>query len=185
MLLLSLSRVITQYLLKCGAVLAEESNRIHPGAARAVLADIVHFYRGRVQLMPRPSRRLRILLLGSNEEPTILLRETLAKHAHVAAAWNMGELFGLLELGPYDTFLCDWECQQGVTWREICGEVKQIDPNLPIIVFSRLGGEQEWVEVLEAGCFDLVCAPYSDRKVLSIIEHAVVSQEAHALRTAA
>ena len=134
--------------------------------------------------MLRSSNRLRILLLGSNEEPMILLRETLAKHAHVTAAWNIGELFGLLELGPYDVFLCDWEYQR-LTWREICREVQQIDPNLPIIVFCRLGGECEWVEVLEAGCFDLACAPYSDRKVLSIIEHAVASQEARALRSVA
>lgn len=134
--------------------------------------------------MLRSSRRLRILLLGNNEEPTILLRETLAKHAHVATAWNLGELFGLLELGPYDAFLCDWEFQ-GVSWREICREVKQRDPHLPIIVFCRLGGECEWAEVLEAGCFDLACAPYSDRKVLSIIEHAVASRKDCPLRTVA
>ena len=53
------------------------------------------------------------------------------------------------------------------------------------IVVSRCGGEKEWVEVLDAGCFDLVCAPFSARQVLYVVEHAVADYEAQALKSVA
>jgi len=126
--------------------------------------------------MPRTSQHLSVLLLSSNEEATGQLRETLAREVELAAAWTGEELFHLLETAQYDAFLCDWESLGG-RCREVCREVKQLYPGLPIIVVSRCGGEQEWVEVLEAGCFDLIAAPYSVRQVLSVVEYAVASRE--------
>ena len=125
--------------------------------------------------MARTSERLRVLLLGSNEEETRLLREALSRETELAAAWSPEELFGLLPLASYDAFLCDRDSQEGA-WREVCVEVKRKYPDLPIIVLSRCGGEKEWVEALEVGCFDLVCAPYFNRQILSVIEHAVASR---------
>ena len=133
--------------------------------------------------MPGTSERLRVLLLSSNEEATRLLREALSREAELATAWTPEELFGLLQRTGYDAFLCDWDCPGG-GWREVCGNVKQNYPDLPIILLCRMcrcGGEKEWVEVVEAGCFDLVCAPYFDRQILSVIEHAVASREAQTL----
>ena len=126
---------------------------------------------------------LSVLLLSSNEEATRRLRETLARESELATAWNPEELFGLLQSTGYDAFLCDWDCQGG-SWRELCRDVKRNYPDLPIILLCRMcpcGGEKEWVEVLEAGYFDLVCAPFSDRQILSVIEHAVASHEARTL----
>ena len=133
--------------------------------------------------MPGTSERLSVLLLSSNEEATRLLHETLSREAELATAWNPEELFGLLTRPGYDAFLCDWDCQGG-SWREVCREVKRNYPDLPIILLCRMcrcGGEKEWVEVLEAGYFDLICAPFSDRQILSVIEHAVASHEARTL----
>ena len=129
------------------------------------------------------SDRLSVLLLSSNEEATRLLREALSREVELATAWNPEELFGVLQRTGYDAFLCDWDCQGG-GWREVCREVKRNYPDLPIILLCRMcpcGGEKEWVEVLEGGYFDLVCAPFSDRQILSVIEHAVASCEARAL----
>lgn len=137
--------------------------------------------------MPKMSERLRILMLSDQEEATGFLRETLAAHLDVATARDSEELFSLLQSSSFDAFLCDWDCPEN-TWREICREVKGSHPDLPIIVVCRMcrsGGEREWVEVLEAGCFDLACAPYSDRMILSIIEHAVASRQGCVLRSAA
>lgn len=130
--------------------------------------------------MREKSGRLSVLLLTSNEEATRLLGETLSKEAELATAWDAEELSRLLQRTGYDALLLDWECKGGV-WREVCREVKQNYPALPIIVVSRCGDEKEWVEVLKEGCFDLISAPFSVRHVLYVIAHAVASREKEAL----
>ena len=135
--------------------------------------------------MWKPSKqRNALLLLSSNDETTRLLASALAEMADVTTAWTVEEFFQFLKSSEYDLALCDWDCQ-GADWRQVCRQVQRDCPDLPIIVVSRCGGEQEWVEVLKAGCFDLITAPYSDRYVLSVIEHAVASREAQAQRSAA
>lgn len=125
-----------------------------------------------------------LILLSNKEETTSPLRSALAGIAEITIAWTVEDLFRFLKRSKYDAFLYDWDFQ-GADWREICHEVQQDYANLPIIVVSRCGGEHEWVEVLKAGCFDMISAPYSDRYVLSVIEHAVSSHERQALRSVA
>lgn len=134
--------------------------------------------------MRKPGERRNVLLLSRNEETSSPLTRALAEIVDVTTAWSVGELFGLLKSFSYDSFLYDWDFQGG-DWREICRQVQRDYPDLPIIVVCRCGGEPEWVEVLNAGCFDLISAPYSDRYVLSVIEHAVASREAPALQRVA
>ena len=135
--------------------------------------------------MWRPGKqRNALLLLSSNDETTRLLASALAEMADVTTAWTVEDFFQFLRKSEYDLALCDWDCQ-GTDWRQVCRQVQRDYPDLPVIVVSRCGGEQEWVEVLKAGCFDLITAPYSDRYVLSVIEHAVASREAQAQRNVA
>src|SRR3990172_4556052 len=113
--------------------------------------------------MRRPGEhRNFLLLLSGNEATTRDLSKALASVGDITIALTVEELFRLLKRSEYDAFLYDWDFQ-GADWREICHEVQQDYENLPIIVVSRCGGEQEWVEVLKAGCFDLISAPFSDR----------------------
>jgi DNA-binding NtrC family response regulator len=128
--------------------------------------------------------RIALLLLSSDDETTRLLANALAEMADLTTAWTVKDFFEFLKSSEYDLALCDWDCQ-GADWRQVCRQVQRDHPDLPIIVVSRCGGEQEWVEVLKEGCFDLITAPYSDRYVLSVIEHAVASREAHAQKSAA
>ncbi|OFW10064.1 MAG: hypothetical protein A3G20_03605 [Acidobacteria bacterium RIFCSPLOWO2_12_FULL_59_11] len=134
--------------------------------------------------MPQKMDRLKVLLLSSQEPSTDLLREILSRRVLLATAWNREELFHLLRTGRYDVFLCDWEFR-GSDWKEVCSEIRQYDPDLPAIVVCRLAGEQEWIEVLEAGCFDILSVPYFDYLVLAVLEQAVASREALSRRTAA
>jgi DNA-binding NtrC family response regulator len=135
--------------------------------------------------MWRPGEhRSALLLLSSDDETTRLLVNALAEMADVTTAWTVEDFFQFLKSSEYDLALCDWDCP-GVGWRQVCQQVQRDYPDLPILVVSRCGGEQEWVEVLKAGCFDLISAPFTDRYVLSVIEHAVASREAQARRSAA
>jgi len=123
-------------------------------------------------------------MLSSQEPSTGFLREILAKHVVLATAWDRKQLLRLFRADRYDVFLCDWDFRGG-EWKEVCRDIRQQDPNLPAIVVCRLGEEQEWIEVLEAGCFDILAAPYSECSVLGVLEHAVASHEALKWRTVA
>ena len=43
--------------------------------------------------------------------------------------------------------------------------MQTLDPDLPVIIICRLGGEKEWAGVLESGAFDLLVAPYQASKL--------------------
>ena len=126
--------------------------------------------------MPSKNERLRILLLSGEENNTELLRESLAQHVELEYAWTLPEMLGLLEDHDFDVVVCD-KSFRGGTWEDALEAVRRFHPEIPTIIVSRLGDEQEWIEVLEAGAFDLLAAPYCERAVLSVLEHAVASYQ--------
>ena len=134
--------------------------------------------------MERISQHLKVLVLRGKDGDFEGLTEILSRFLNVAVANNPEELESLLARETYAAFLCPWDCPCG-TWREICREVHQGHPDLPIIVVRRLGEEHDWVEILEAGCFDILCAPFSSHHVLAVIEHAAASSEGRLLRSVA
>lgn len=127
--------------------------------------------------MAEQVHRLKVLLLSSHEPSTQQLREILDQHVLLATAWTREELFHLVLAERYDAFLCDKDFCRG-DCQEFCHDIKDLAPNIPTIVVSRFAEEKEWAEVLKAGCFDLLVAPYSARSVLAVVEHAVASGEA-------
>ena len=137
--------------------------------------------------------RLQVLMLsGPESECAISLEQVLAPHVEVTTAHSLAECVRQLErrgssrakqelwhaakkeeeLSGFDAFLCEW-CYQGGTWKEAVELLHRRAPELPVIVVCRTGGESEWVEVLEAGAFDLISAPFSEQEVLSALERAI------------
>jgi len=49
----------------------------------------------------------------------------------------------------------------------------------------RAGGEREWREVLEAGAFDLLTAPYCESAVLAVLAHALATRDGRSSRSVA
>ncbi|MBI4463608.1 MAG: hypothetical protein HY647_02785 [Acidobacteria bacterium] len=129
--------------------------------------------------MPSERERLRILLLSGEETEAELLREILARHVTLATAATLAEVVEHLRSGHFDAFLCDWSFAGG-TWEDALDHVQRRCPDLPTVVISRVGGEREWVEVLTAGDFDLVAAPYCEHTVLSVLENAATCYPARA-----
>ncbi len=125
-----------------------------------------------------------VLLISSDEGETVALERILSEHVNLCSVQSLSELQEVLESGGYDAVFCGWSFHQG-TWNAALERVQQRCPDLPVIIFSRMGGEKEWVEALEAGAFDLLVAPYQKRNVLPLLEHAVVSHDARRSRNAA
>jgi DNA-binding NtrC family response regulator len=119
----------------------------------------------------------RILLLSSDESEARNWEEMFREHATLRRVRNLEELHRTLQGDFYDALFCGWSFQSG-TWNEALGQVRQERPDLPVVIFSGTGGEREWINVLEAGAFDLLVAPYQKRTVLPVLEQAVTSYEA-------
>lgn len=119
----------------------------------------------------------RVLLVSSDEAESCVLEGILSEHVDLRSIRDIAELQTKLDDGDYDAIFCGWSLHRG-TWNDVLREVRQGHPNLPVVVFCRTGGEREWVQVLEAGAFDLLSAPYLKAPVLAVMEQAVESYEA-------
>ena len=152
--------------------------------------------------MTTRSGKLQVLLLrGSECECAISLQEALAPHVEFTTARSLAECVRQLErkayaaarvgawpaaplreenISGFDAFLTEW-CYEGGTWREAVELIHRRVPELPVIVVCRTGGEPEWIEVLQAGAFDLISAPFSEEEILSALMRAVASPKEQAL----
>jgi DNA-binding NtrC family response regulator len=117
-----------------------------------------------------------VLLLNNDAQEAGLLLDILREQAVLTHARSMTELEALLENNTYDAFLCAWSCEVG-NWDECLKKVQKLQPDLPVIVVSRTGGEKEWTAVLEAGAFDLLVPAYGRGSALGILEQAAASRE--------
>jgi DNA-binding NtrC family response regulator len=121
----------------------------------------------------------KVLLLCSSPDETQIMQQILRHHALLRTVQDIFELQDVLEPGKFDAVLCGWSYRQG-TWREVLKLVQRRCADVPVIVFSSLGAEQEWIEVLEAGAFDLLIAPCWNVPVLAVVEQAIASHAARA-----
>jgi DNA-binding NtrC family response regulator len=137
--------------------------------------------KGETMMMTKPQ----VLLVGRGRETP--LKEILQRSASLAEAGTVPDMVRLLQDGAYDAVLCEREFSDG-TWREALQELQARRVSTPAIVVSQTSavddGIEEWAEVLQAGAFDLLLAPSQEYSVLAVLEHAVESGKARALRAA-
>ena len=133
-------------------------------------------------------QRPNVLLIGDDDARMAKWRETIGRAGCVSQAEDLPQALQQLARNNYDAVGVDWRFHCG-TWREALQLVGAIYPDLPVIVISRSDdteqGIQEWREAVEAGAFDLLVASDHPSAVLSLLEHAVASGEARALRAIA
>ena len=119
----------------------------------------------------------RVLLLTTDEPEAAQLNALLSEYVTLAWARDLCELGRLLETGQYDALFCDWSFYSGA-WSEVLQEVRKLNPDLPVIILSRTAAEREWLEVLDAGAFDLLAPPYREHNLLAVLEQATASRQA-------
>ena len=127
----------------------------------------------------------RVLLLGDETSGTGPWRRILSRQSRVVCAEDIPEALSLLAEEAYDAVFCDWRFHCG-TWREAVERIGALYPELPVVVVSQSDGIaegiQEWAAVVEAGALDLLGWPLDEFAARSLLEHAVASGEARALR---
>ena len=126
-----------------------------------------------------------VLLVSSGEATG--LKDILRRQADLAEAGSIPEMVRELASREFDVIVCEREFPEG-NWREALQELQARRVAAPAIVVSQTSGVEEgieeWAEVLEAGAFDLLLAPSQEYSVLTIIEHALASGQARAMRAA-
>jgi DNA-binding NtrC family response regulator len=119
----------------------------------------------------------KVLLIRGGEAESKVLEGLLSEHVILHTIRNLQDLDVALENGSYDAIFCGWSFHKGAR-DAVLQMMRQGSPDLPVVVFCGTGGEQEWIEVLEAGGFDLLVPPYQKSTVLPVLAHAIVSGEA-------
>jgi DNA-binding NtrC family response regulator len=118
-----------------------------------------------------------VLLLTHDELQARNLQELLREHVILTQARSLPDLREHLRTRQFDALFCDGSFYIN-QWQHLLQDIREHDPALPVIVLSRTGGEKEWVEVIEAGAFDLLVPPYYKPVVLSVVVQAAASHEA-------
>ena len=126
----------------------------------------------------------RVFLFVCDAGQKAILQQALAHHAELAWACNPQEMIQQLEQARYDAVFCSRTLSTG-SWGEALKQVRQLYPDVPVIILSQTADEKEWLEVLAAGAFDLLGLPCYERTLLSVVEHAVASGEARAWHSGA
>ena len=121
----------------------------------------------------------KVLLVVCDAGEQAILQQTLAHHAELTWVCSPREMSQQLERSSFDVVVCARTLCIG-NWKEVLEEVRQFNPNLPVIILSQTAQEEEWEEVLAAGAFDLLgpLSSHSELEPLFVLEHAVASYEA-------
>ena len=126
----------------------------------------------------------RVLLLFSDDLQAVRLEGLIEDYVHLTRARNLDELSELLATCCFNAVICAWSYYGG-NWRNTLLEALRFQPDLPVLVLSPTGGEREWVEVLEAGAFDLLVPPYNKETMRAVLEQAIASHGARTLQRTA
>jgi DNA-binding NtrC family response regulator len=116
-----------------------------------------------------------VILLSASERETAELERILGRHVTLTPVSDPIQLESLLEAGDYDAVFCGWTFPRA-TWHDVVQDLRELRPDLPVIVLAPAPDVRQWADVLEAGAFDLLIPPYEDRAVLATLEHASVSR---------
>lgn len=113
-------------------------------------------------------------ILVIEDEPGLVrvLEPTLASTgAAVKVAWDGREAAKCLKAGQYDLILCDLGLPD-VDGKELVAKIRE-DSDVPIIVLSACGQEEDRIKALDAGADDFVAKPFSAGELLARIRSAV------------
>src|SRR5678815_4464747 len=91
-----------------------------------------------------------------------------------------------IEENLYDLVLLDLMLP-GKSGMDIYKDVRRVDPTLPVVIITAMGGVETAVTAIKEGCYDYVTKPWDNDKLLVIVGNAIkqrhlVSENAHLRR---
>src|SRR5262245_50963675 len=104
----------------------------------------------------------------------------------VQTAGNGEEGLIKIEENLYDLVLLDLMLP-GKSGMDVYKDVRRVDPTLPVVIITAMGGVETAVTAIKEGCYDYVTKPWDNDKLLVIVGNAIkqrrlVSENAHLRR---
>ena len=93
-------------------------------------------------------------------------------------SWDVHPLAALtrLETEPFDVVVTDLN-MPGISGSELCHRVKQLKPNLPVVVVTAFGSIDAAVAAMRAGAYDFVTKPFDVDTIGLVLKRAVENYE--------
>jgi DNA-binding NtrC family response regulator len=115
---------------------------------------------------------IQVLVVGSDVENRTALVDILEECGlDPVIASNVEETGNILARRPAHVVFCEDNLSDG-SFREILRLVKATRPEIQVVVSSKLGDVEEYIEAMNLGAFDFIAPPYRDTDVVSVVDSA-------------
>jgi DNA-binding NtrC family response regulator len=115
---------------------------------------------------------IQVLVVGSDVGNRTALVQILEECGlEPVTASNVEETGNILARRPTHVVFCEDTLSDG-GFREILRLVKATRPESQVVVASKLGDVDEYIEAMNLGAFDFIAPPYRDADVISVIDSA-------------
>ena len=115
---------------------------------------------------------IQVLVVGSDVENRTALVDILEECGlEPVIASNVEETGNILARRPAHVVFCEDNLSDG-SFREILRLVKTTRPEIQVVVSSKLGDVEEYIEAMNLGAFDFIAPPYRDTDVVSVVDSA-------------
>ena len=117
--------------------------------------------------------RRRVLLASCRDECAQALASLLAQCGlEILPCSTVHELQAVLADQRIDLIFCATQLNDG-SFREVLRALEFAESHLPVVVFSRVGEPEEYLEAMRLGAFDFLAPPYRYRELDWIVNNAV------------
>lgn len=121
------------------------------------------------------TEKMRVLVIDDEEPLRRMLLYVLGRLGHeVAVAAGGAEGLALAEKSAFDVVLCDL-MMEGMDGRQVLGRLKTLQPALPVVLASGYATEEDRVELLGRGAFEVLHKPVDMAVLLAVLRAAVSS----------
>ncbi len=125
--------------------------------------------------------KIKVLMVMPVERRLRLWKELEACGADVLVAGSCTEARRILgQKLSVQVIVADSNLPDG-NWRGVIADAAQSRSNAQVIVCSRLGDHQFWIDALEGGAYDVLVEPYEMEEIRRILNSAAGKSEMHAL----
>ena len=115
---------------------------------------------------------IQVLVVGSDVANRTALVDILEECGlEPVIASNVEETGNILARRPAHVVFCEDILPDG-SFREILRLVKTTQPEIQVVVSSKLGDVEEYIEAMNLGAFDFIAPPYRGNDVVSVVDSA-------------
>src|SRR5436190_22617124 len=114
-----------------------------------------------------------ILIIDDDRDMCLLLKRFLSRHGYeVLEAYNGKKALELLESTEPSLVMCDFRLED-IEGNVLLGKIKEIYPQLPVIIITGYSDIKIAVEVMKMGAYDYITKPLFPDEILVTIKKAL------------